>query len=64
MFFLSLLSHTVSLHNVRPTYCKHKYHRANLVTAGASAVDGDNEGETWYRVFLLGVRGSENSAEE
>jgi len=34
------------------------------VTAGADAVDFDNEGETWYRVFLLGARGSENSAEE
>jgi len=30
----------------------------------ANAVDGDNEGETWYRVFLLGVRGSEDSTEE
>ena len=34
------------------------------MTARASAVGGDKEGETWYRVFLLGVTGSENSAEE
>ena len=48
------------------------------MTAGANAVDGDNEGETWYHVsgmtlsllaawyhvFLLRVRRSENFTEE